>query len=410
MIDPTTEDAQQHAAALQGAGRLALQATNGVLDVVEELHRTIAGGPAILGKPLARPAAAVTGAVYQVIRDVARQVGAGIDVALGQLAPLLGRSAPGPQREAMLAILNGVLGDYLHETGNSLEIPMQLRSGGRPLRLEPDALRAALPHASGKVLVLVHGSCLSDLQWNRLGQDHGAALARDLGFTPVYLRYNSGLHISTSGKAFSALLEQLLRGWPVPVTELVLLGHSMGGLVCRSACLAAEADGRSWRGTLGALVCLGTPHHGAPLERGGTFLHWMLGISRYSAPFVRLGRLRSAGVTDMRFGNLVDEDWSGRDRFALGRDPRRKHSLPPGVECYAIAATSAEQLVQNLPGDGLVPVDSALGRHPDPAFTLPFPERHTSVAFGCSHLDLLSRADVYETLRSWLSPAGLTVG
>jgi pimeloyl-ACP methyl ester carboxylesterase len=331
-------------------------------------------------------------------------VGAGIDVALAQLSPVLRESAPGPRREAVLAALNGVLGDYLSETGNPLAIQMALRSGGRPLRLEPEALRAGLPLAGGKVVMLVHGSSMNDLQWNRLGHDHGAALARDLGFTPVYLHYNSGLHISTNGRAFANLLEALVRAWPVPLEGLVLLGHSMGGLLARSASLAGETEGHLWRRSLRKLICLGAPHHGAPLERGGSWVDLLLGVSRYSAPFGRLGRIRSAGVTDLRFGNVLDEHWAGRNRFGWAPDVRQGLALPEGVACYAAAATTALERTERLPGDGLVPVDSALGRHSLPALTLRFPEANQWVGLGMRHLDLLSHPEVYATLRGWLSP------
>ncbi len=388
---------------LRGASRLAIEATRSVADLVETMHQDIAAGPAILGRPLAGPTRLLTGPIYASIRGVTRLVGAGIDLALAQLAPLIGESAPGLEREAVLAALNGVLGDYLAESGNPLAIEMRLRHGGHPLELEEQALRAAFPQAGGKLLVLVHGSCLNDRQWTRLGHDHGAALARDLGFTSVYLHYNSGLHISANGRAFAALLERLVTEWPATLDELVIVAHSMGGLVSRSACHFGEAAGHTWRRTLRRLVCLGSPHHGAPFERGGHWIDLLLGINRYSAPLARLGKIRSAGVTDMRFGNVLDEHWEGRNRFAHGHDVRSRIELPAGVQCYAVAATKATEAGGKPQGDGLVPVDSALGRHEKPELTLGFSEAHQWIASGMGHLDLLSRAEVYATIRSWLS-------
>jgi len=373
-----------------------------VTDLVEAMHRTIGAGPATLGRPLEGPTRLVTSMLYGSIRGVTRLVGAGIDLALAPLAPLLGEGAPGPERETLLAVLNGVLGDYLSATGSPLAIPMQLRQGGHPLPLERKALRAALPQAGGKLLVLVHGSCLNDRQWLRMGHDHGAALARDLGYTPVYLHYNSGLHVSTNGHALAALLEQLVAAWPARLDELAIVGHSLGGLVARSACHSGEVAHHRWRRKLRKLVCLGSPHHGARLERGGNLVDLLLGASRYSAPLARLGKIRSAGVTDMRFGNVLDEHWHGRDRFARTVDPREQLKLPDGVECYAIAATTATRAGRKLPGDGLVSVDSALGRHPKPQLTLAFPEAHQWIGFGMGHLDLLNRPEVYATIRRWL--------
>jgi len=392
---------------LRSATRLAVEATRGVTDLVEAMHHNIAGGPSILGRPLEGPTRLLTGPVYGSIRGVTRLVGAGLDVALAQLArllaPLLAEGAPGLEREAVVAALNGVLGDYLVQIGNPLAIEMRLRHGGHPLELERQALRLALPQATRKLVVLVHGSCLNDRQWTRQGHDHGSALARDLGFTPVYLHYNSGLHISSNGREFAELLERLVAAWPTPLDELVIVAHSMGGLVARSACHFGETANHAWRPKLRKLVCLGSPHHGAPLERGGHWIDLFLGASRYSAPLARLGKIRSAGVTDMRFGNVMDEHWAGRDRFGHAGDLRGQLKLPDGVQCYAIAATKTRGAGGKLPGDGLVPVDSALGRHAKPELTLGFPETHQWIAYPMGNLDLLSRAEVYETIRSWLS-------
>ena len=394
---------RKHVEDLRGASRLAAEATRGVVDLVEAMHHTIGGGPRMLNRPLEGAVRVATAPVYGGIRAVTDLVGASIDVALALLAPLLGESAPGPEREAILAVLNGVLGDYLDETSNPLAIEMRFRHEGRPLMLEREALRATYPQAGGKLLILVHGSCMSERQWSRHGHDHGAALARDLGYSPVYLHYNSGLHISTNGRALAAMLEQLVDAWPAPLEELVVLGHSMGGLVARSACHYGGLGGHRWRRTLRKLICLGSPHHGAPLERGGNWIDTMLVVSRYSAPLARLGQIRSAGVTDMRFGNVRDEDWQGRGRFERGTDRRVPLPLPAGVECYAIAATSAPTPRAKLPSDGIVPVESALGRCERSDLALAFPDSHRWIAFGAGHLDLLDRPDVYATLRSWLA-------
>lgn len=394
---------RKHAEDLRGAAKLAIEGTKGVTRVVEDMHRTIASGPRILGRPLAMPVRAIMGLVYGPIRGITDLVGGGIDLVLSQVAPLLGEGTPGPERDALVAALNGVLGDYLEETKNPLAIQMELRSEGRALSLESGALRDAIPHANGKLLVLVHGSSMNDRQWNRLGHDHGAALAKDLGYTPVYLRYNTGLHVSTNGRAFSALLEDLVASWPVPVEELTLLGHSMGGLVSRSACHIAEVENLSWRTKLRRLVFLGTPHHGSPLERGGNWVDVLLDLSAYSAPLARLGQIRSAGVTDLRFGNVRDEDWQGRGRFALSPDTRTALALPKDVACYTIAGTTAHPMAEKLLGDGLVPRDSALGRNERPDLTLAFPEENQWIAADTGHLDLLNRQSVYDKLRAWLA-------
>jgi pimeloyl-ACP methyl ester carboxylesterase len=236
---------------------------------------------------------------------------------------------------------------------------------------------------------------MNDRQWTRNGHDHGAALANEFGYTPLYLRYNSGLHVAANGRTLADMLESLLRNWPLPVEELAVLGHSMGGLVARSAIHYARGSKHAWPRRLRKLVFLGTPHHGAPLERGGHRLDFVMSLSPYSAPFTQIGRQRSAGIMDLRRGIIT----SG----SRGHVP-----LPAGVECYAAAAilgTRRDSLSEALIGDGLVPLASALGRHSDPARRLRIPQSRHWVGYGMGHLELLCRPEVYARLREWLRPA-----
>ena len=389
-----TKKPRSHVDDLRGVSRLAVEATRGVMGLVEAMQVAIASGPAILGAPLEKPVKLATGIVYGTMKGITGVVGAGIDAALGQLGPLLGGSAPGPERELVLATLNGVLGDFLEESGNPLAIPMTLRRDGAP---------HTLVGATTKLLILVHGSCATDLLWNYKGHDHGARLAAELGYTPLYVHYNSGLHISTNGTRLSALLEELVKTWPVPLDEIVLLGHSMGGLVARSALAAADEAGHAWRGGVRSLVMLGSPHHGAPLERGGNWIDLLLGVSRYSAPFAKLARLRSAGITDLRFGNVLDAHWHGVDRFDFRHDDRTPAPLPAGIACYAVAGTLSIDAADPL-WDGMVPVASAFGDHEVGGLALAIPPERRHLALGTGHLDLLGSQDVYARLVEWLRP------
>ena len=179
----------------------------------------------------------------------------------------------------------------------------------------------------------------------------------------------------------------------------------MGGLLARSALHYGAQVGQRWPAQLTDLVFLGTPHHGAPLERAGHWVDIVLGATPYAAPFARLGKVRSAGITDLRHGNLLDEDWVGRDRFARGADRRQPVPLPDGVRCFVAAASTGQRngdFKDRLLGDGLVPLDSALGRHPDPLRTLAFDEDRQWVGYGMNHLDLLNSAELSAQLRRWL--------
>lgn len=391
---------------LRGLSRLTIDAIAGVVDVVEAMHYNIARVPGILAPAKPARTTGVTGLVYRSIGGVIGLVGHLLDRLLATLDPWLGAKSTWRGREVALAALNGVLGDYLAASQNPLAIGMSVRREGRSLPMERKALAAAMPQARGKILLLVHGLCMSDLQWSRRGHDHGAALARELGYTPVYLHYNTGLHVSANGRALSALLARLVKSWPVPIQELTIVGHSMGGLVARSACYYSAESGRGWLRHLRNLVFLGTPHHGAPLERGGNVVDMLLGANRYTAPLAQLGKLRSAGITDLRYGSLADPDWQGRDRFERSNDRRIAVKLPESVKCFTIAATTARKrasVAARSMGDGIVPLASALGRHRDPRRTLPFPESRQWIGYGMNHLDLLSRDEVYVRMGQWLA-------
>jgi hypothetical protein len=395
-----------HPADLLGFSRLAIDSTVHLTGLIEAMHDAIAGAPGISATPAPWTTSGIAGLVYNSIREVTGLVGGGIDALLTPLVPTPGESRSTPERYAALAVLNGVVGDYLAATNNPLAISMRLRRNGRPLALDMPSLAAAIPHPGRKLLLLVHGLCMSDRQWTRKRHNHGTALARDLGYTAVHLHYNGGLHISANGRAFASLIEDLVNRWPAPLEEFSMVAHSLGGLVSRSAYHYGMAAGHRWPHRLGRLVFLGTPHHGAPLERVGNWVNMLLRMSPYTSPLARIGKIRSAGITDLRYGNLLDEDWQGRDRFEHSGDQRRPVPLPQNVRCYAIAATTGTESTgrgYGFPGDGLVPVDSALGRHHEPGWSLSFAKDRQWIGYGMNHWDLLNRTAVYRQIARWLA-------
>ncbi len=386
-----------HLSDLRGAARLAVDATTGITRIVETMHRTIQRLPAPVGEMIPGRTRGITGLVYRSILKTTGLVGKGIETTLTPAAALLSPGESTPRRDALRSVINGVYGDYLERTDNPLAMGMSLRFGGEPVdaaglwRLATANRKTA---TRDRLLVLVHGLCMNDRHWTREGHNHGQALADELGYVPVYLRYNSGLSIDRNGKAFAEHLEALVRNWPEPLRELAIVGFSMGGLVARSACRHGDEAGHVWRDRLHKLVFLGTPHNGTPLERTGQWIDYLLDLSPYSAPLSLIGKQRSAGITDLRHGSLT-------------RDPRKAVPLPAGVACYAAAATlgTGPGLVgERLIGDGLVPVDSALGRHRDAVRSLAIPEDRQWVGYEMGHLQLLGRTDIYSQLRSWLEP------
>ena len=380
---------RRSASDLRGVMRLAVDATVGVTDLVEKMHHTIQLAHPPVGVSRAGQTSGLTGLVYRSIRGTTRLLGQGLDAGMAPLTALLPDKASNATRDAMVAAINGVYGDHLAETGNPLAARMSLRYNG--MRLDHEQLDA-IGDAGDKILLFVHGLCLNDGHWTRDGVNHGGALALDLGYTPLYLRYNTGLSIAANGRELAALLESLLGNWPTENCELVITGHSMGGLVTRSACHHGLQAGHKWLQHLGKLVFIGSPHHGAPLERGGNWLNDAMDMSPYAAPFTRLADKRSAGISDLRHGSITAE-------------AREFVPLPAGVECFAMAASLAKKpgrIHQRLIGDGLVPVDSALGNHRDLTRDLEIPKSQQWLGFETGHIELLRCEKVYAQLREWL--------
>ena len=415
MAKPASKKPARHlrTSDIRGIAQLATQATTGVSRIAEGVHQSVWSTLGLAGGKAPGQTGGITGMIYNSVRGVAQLLGKGVDSVLIVLQPLLESAEaaqPGtPQREAVLAVLNGVMGDRLAAGNNPLATPMTLRHQGEVLDWN------ALPSGfkpTGKVLLLIHGLCMNDLQWRTQHDghavDHGEVLAAALGFTPVYLRYNTGLHTSQNGRELSAQLEQLAAHWPRPIQEITIVAHSMGGLVTRSAAHYAKGDDAGWLRHLKHIVFLGTPHHGAPLERAGNWMDVLLGGTPYSKPFLKLTTLRSAGITDLRYGHIVDEDWQGHDRFRRKPDSREALPLPGGVSCFAVAATTAAKrglLAERLIGDGLVPLHSALGQHDDARRNLRFPKSSQAIFYRMNHMALLSRPEVSAQLIQWLAPA-----
>ena len=401
---------------LRAAAQLAIHATHGVTTLAEGVHQAVWASMAAPGGPAPGQTRGLTGFVYRAVHGVTTLVGKALEASFTRLEPLLENlvDAPPetPQREAVLAALNGVLGDRLARHHNPLATPMTLRLNGAPLDWQSPPPAKTL---QTKVLLVIHGLCMNDLQWRSPAAeagsppfDQGIHVAAALGYTPLYLRYNTGLHTSENGALLSTQLELLARHWPAGLTELRVLAHSMGGLITRSALHYAQKHGLTWPLQLKAIVFLGTPHHGAPLERAGNWIDVVLGATPFSRPFAKLGQLRSAGITDLRYGLLLASDWEGRDRFRRQPDPRTHVPLPSGIACFTVAATAAKPrspLAERIVGDGLVPLHSALGQHADAQRCLHFPKSHQHIAYRTHHMELLHSPVVAAQVLTWLRAA-----
>ncbi|KXP00411.1 PGAP1-like protein (plasmid) [Tsukamurella tyrosinosolvens] len=354
----------------------------------------------------------ITDGVYATISAVARTVGRVASV---------GADWPGdrPPSEtvrgaALIGAVLGLIGDDLEAQGSPLAAdPVTVRADGAVVHLADDPVppgrldpAEVFDGATGRVVVLLHGLTETEHAWGVGGleaDDYGVRLAVDIGATPVYVRYNSGRHISDNGRDLAELLERLVAAWPVPVTDIVLIGHSMGGLVARSAAHLADEAVMAWPAAVSATVSLGTPHLGAPLEQAAHYGSAALTAIPETAPFGRLLRRRSAGIRDLRGGSIVDEDWRDRDADALGAAAAAEIPLLDGAEHFFVAATftrDARHPVGRLLGDGLVLAPSAGGR--GKARRIGFTDDAGMHLGGAHHFTLLQSDVVYERILSWL--------
>ncbi|HET6549411.1 MAG TPA: hypothetical protein VFG79_13180 [Solirubrobacter sp.] len=285
-----------------------------------------------------------------------------------------------PRGAAAIAALNGLIGDRLEADGSPLATPMQVRRRGEP--------------PTPRIAVFVHGLGETEHAWGR--NSYGDRLQRDLGYTPVFVRFNSGRHVSQNGASLAALLDDLVAAWPVAVERIALVGHSMGGLVARSA----AHHGGAWTERVSHTVSLGTPHAGAPLEQAVHVLSAALDAAPETRPFARFLRRRSAGIRDLRRGSLVDEDWRDQDPDALRAQACAEVPLlETATHCFVAATVtrSPDHPVARLLGDALVLSPSASG------LRIGLEARNGLALGGTHHLALLNHPKVYEQLRAWLA-------
>lgn len=394
-----------HASEARALGELGGQLAAGVAGWAEGLHQAavsrVVPGPGGVGGRARTVHDAVVGRTYGAARALGGVVGAAFGAVLAPLAsgsPLSGSPTGGQ----VVSTLNAVVGDRLHAQGSPLALPMALRGDGEDIAPARADLDTAFPDATGRLVLFVHGLAETDLAWmGRDGDGRPWSYAHALqprGWTGAAVRYNTGRHIADSGESLGSLLEAVVAAWPAPVTDLALVGHSMGGLVIRAACASSVAAGHVWPALVRCCVYLGSPHHGAVLEQGADVVGRVLGDIAQAGPLATLLRLRSAGIQDLRHGRFTtDDDAEGHHSDAgVALLPTARHHL---VAAYL--GTSENNPVAAVLGDMVVRSDSALGLGERGGEALDLAER--TVLPGTHHFALLKDPRVAEALVGWLS-------
>jgi pimeloyl-ACP methyl ester carboxylesterase len=397
-------------------GKLAGQAIAQPATVARGVHSAVSrrtfGALGILGAPVRVIHDAATTAAY---RSVSAAISAPVVAGSAALATRLPSESAGLadtlRGGLALGALNGAIGDALAREYRDLALELTVRERGRAVVTDSAGLAEAFPDATPRIVVFVHGLCETEDAWRLLPLSggrrdrapYGARLRDELGYTPVYVRYNTGLRVSDNGRRLAEVLEHLARGWPVEAGEIALVGHSMGGLVARSACHYGERDGHRWTDRLRHVFCLGTPHLGAPLEKAANVFGWALGRLPEARPFAALVNGRSAGIKDMRYGNCVEEDWCDCDADEFLRDRCCEVPFLPSAAYYFIGATVSRRSggpAGSLFGDLLVSFPSASGK--SSKRRIPFEVDNGCHVGGIHHLQLLNHPAVYRQIRTWL--------
>lgn len=390
---------------LHGTAQLAGDGVHGAIDVIEDMHLAVLGSVAAF-VPFTGLLARATASAYARVHDITAISCRATQGALGLLervAPAARSREPfGASQLAWVSALNGAIGDHLETSGNPLAIGMGLYQRGDPIEPAAAGLGRAIAAARGRLVLFVHGLGMNDLQWRDAGgATFGDRLEAERLGHALHLRYNSGRPVATNGRDLSRLLQALHDAHPAAIERIVLVGHSMGGLVCRSAGAHAEREGSSWGKALESVICLGTPHAGAPLERLGESVGRLLAAVSHTRALSSIAAARSAGIKDLR------EGWSSGMGGDDGADAER---LPFGerVRWSMLAATlspRADGARARWIGDGLVPVPSALGRQDGVAQAERFAASHRVVLTRCGHMDLLASPRAYAQVREWIVAA-----
>jgi pimeloyl-ACP methyl ester carboxylesterase len=409
-VEPTIAEQTRAAGELAGRG---LAATAGL---VRDTHLAIAKRAFTLsgraGKPVRVTHNLISRSVYATVGGGVRAMGvvAGTVASTRDSAVTL---SDRPRGNAVIGALNGAWGDRLTGWSSPLALRMTLRHDDRDLAVDRGALARAYPDATGDLVVFVHGLCETDAFW-RWGavehygdkeSTHGKRLRAAAGTTPLYLRYNTGRHVCDNGDELAELLTHVIDEWPVPVTRLTLVGHSMGGLVIRAACHRATTDEVPWLPLVTRIAYLGSPHLGAPLEVAVTALGVAMRRLPETRPLADALATRSVGIKDLRFGDIRAEDWADvEDIDARRRAPIDCAPLLETATHYYVGATLGRRndtVAARVLGDAFVPWTSAAGTGRRRRLALDVDHgRHLG---GLHHFDLLNHPRVYAVLEEWLA-------
>jgi len=402
------------AGAWRGLGDLLDFATEQVTVTIEGVHNAAAdrwfGLAGSRAAPVRLAHRAFTAGIYGSVRVAGSALGTVVglvgDIAGGRTGVRASRISPSWNRAQ--AVANAAWGDEFERRDNDLQIELGLRNPeGLVIRPDPVGLADAFLEPTGRLVVLLHGLGQTERCW--LGRESDAettlglsdVLASD-SLVPLLVRYNTGRHVSENGHALAILVERIVNAWPVPVVEVALVGGSMGGLVARSSVHAGRDCGHRWTTMVRHVVTLGSPHLGAPLEKMANVISWGLRTAPEARPLGSLLDGRSAGIKDLRFGAIREDDWRGADPDALLCDAVGEQAKPEGVELHFVAGVVTADPGHRfgaVVGDLMVRISSGTGR----GRRRQIEATDVRVLGGRHHFHLAHDRAVHQQVRDWLT-------
>lgn len=398
---------------IRGSVKLAGKAFEHLTSRIHEFHRAISDMPfnAMPPVPGVKEGSqgtrvihdGITDGVYGVIKGIGGVLFKQADVAL-KLAErnfqpatptAVAITPPAIARDNVVSAISGLIGDAMSQERNPLRVKLGFYREGHRTLLSAPVLEAAYPDATGRLVIFIHGLCCNEHSWRLYAEQHqpyGEQLQAK-GYTPLYVRYNSGLHISLNGRTLARQIDKLVSLWPVAVTEVVLIGHSMGGLVARSAAYKAAKSNMAWPNKVSHILCLGTPHTGAPLEQ---FVHAatpVLEAFPLSRPLAKVLAVRSEGIRDLRHGFVADEHWKKRTVEERNADARTEIPRIASVKYHFIGSSiglDEHHWLGKAIGDGLVKLPSSTARE--------LADADTATLYNAHHMQLLNHPLVFKEI------------
>jgi len=314
-----------------------------------------------------------------------------------------------------ISAFNGIIGDYLNQRENELAIDMAFYNNNKAIDLNKSISEQINIKLSSKICIFVHGLCCNESFWffntDSENKDqytsYGILLNKEKKYTPFYLRYNSGLHISENGEKLSNLLDQFISAYDKKINEISLIGHSMGGLLLSSASIYGQNFNHKWIKKAKNFIYIGSPHMGSPLEKLGNIISFALDIPNHPVTDLieKIVNVRSSGIKDLRYGNIKHEEWKDHNPDEFLTSHREKISLLQGAKHYAIAGTipnNPDGVASNIIGDALVRKPSALIDDMQKEYGNQLKSDNIQTFPGVNHINLGHNLDVYKQIKKWL--------